>query len=238
MVDSDINSYPDVVPGPLQVQGAAVLNGPLTIESGASLTPSSGNINFLGYSALTSGAGLVLFITQTNGYLEIQNPSATATSIEVRANGRVNFPNTNGCDFQAPFQQYAGITLAGNGIPAIYGATAPTHKTNAAPASTTYASPAAGFYRITVAADVKTATTLSLAMKVTYTDSEGTAQTDALVWTKEGSTTLLTAVVAADRYVADYAICAGTATSIVVADNSGTYTTCDYYYGVAIEQLA
>jgi hypothetical protein len=59
-----------------------------------------------------------------------------------------------------------------------------------------------------------------------------------LVWTRENSTTLLTAVVAADRYVAEHAICAGSATNIVVTDNAGTYTTCDYYYAVSVEQLA
>lgn len=132
-----------------------------------------------------------------------------------------------------------GVPTAGPvGVPFIYGAASPTHKTNAAPASTTYASPAAGFYRITVSADVKTATTLSLTMKATYTDSEGTAQSDVLVFCKEGSITLLSAVVAADRYVAVHAICTNGATNIVVTDNAGTYTTCDYYYGVSIEQLA
>jgi hypothetical protein len=213
MPDSDIQSYLQTIPGPVSVNGNLSVNGGVIGQYAAS----SGGIIYAGTTALTA-------IYWSGG-------SAFATG------GTWTF--NNAIILKGSVSQVNGIGTAGVvGVPAIYGATAPTHKTNAAPASTTYASPAAGFYRITVAADVKTATTLSLAMKVTYTDSEGTAQTDALVWTKEGSTTLLTAVVAADRYVADYAICASNATNIVVTDNSGTYTTCDYYYAVAIEQMA
>jgi hypothetical protein len=219
-------TFPSIAPGG-GGSGGLQTPGPLIITSTASPAspPISGTL-----------AGWISGYNAESGVLALDAP----TGVIVGYNSAAYLDLHNGIYLSASSKilRYNGIATAGNAIPAIYGATSPTHKTNAAPATTTYASPAAGFYRITLAVDVKTATTLSLKMAVTYTDSEGTAQTDVLVFTKENSTTLLTAVVAADRHSAVYSICTNGATNIVVEDDSGTYTTCDYYYAVSIEQLA
>jgi hypothetical protein len=131
-------------------------------------------------------------------------------------------------------------TDGATGVPVVYKTGGPQHNTNAAPASVTYTPPAtAGMYRLFIGLLVKTGTTISLTIKVTYTGADGTGKTDVLVFQKENSTTLLTAVVAADRYVADHVFLVdNSGGAITIADNSGTYTTCEYYYQPTIEQMA
>jgi hypothetical protein len=138
------------------------------------------------------------------------------------------------------FIYYNGIETAGIGVPAIYANGGPQHQTNAAPASVTYSPPStAGQYRLFVTLLVKTATTLTLKMSVTYTGADGTSHVDALVFQKEGSATLLTSVTAADRYVADQSfLIDASGGTITIADASGTYTTCEYWVQPNLEQLA
>ena len=212
--------------------GAESINGALTVQSGQS---ASGSLTFIewgtGPTKLIYGDGGTAVRLEAPGgaFLSYNN---NAKTIGVNSTGIYSSTNT-------AWSVFGGINTAGPlGVGAIYGATSPTHKTNAAPASTTYASPAAGFYVIKVSMDVKTATTLTGKFKATYTDSEGTAQTDALVFVQEGTATAVTSITTADRFSCVYTICTSGATNIVVTDNSGTYTTCDYYYAVTITQEA
>ena len=202
--------------------GAESINGALTVQANATYA------NNQVYLAANSG-GYTIIKTDSAGNLYIYPPNGSDTiNLEGGSIGIIGYVSS-----------VKGASTAGPlGIGAIYGATSPTHKTNAAPASTTYASPAAGFYVIKVSMDVKTATTLTGKFKATYTDSEGTAQTDALVFVQEGTATAVTSITTADRFSCVYTICTSGATNIVVTDNSGTYTTCDYYYAVTITQEA
>ncbi len=134
---------------------------------------------------------------------------------------------------------YASRAAAGFGVPAIYANGGPQHQTNAAPSSVAYTPPStAGQYRLTASLLVKTGTTIALSVKVTYTGADGSSHSDVLVWQKENSATLLTSVIAADRYTAWHSfLIDNSAGAITIADNSGTYTTCEYWYQPNLEQL-
>lgn len=136
---------------------------------------------------------------------------------------------------------YNGIATVGLGVPAIYGGGTTQHKTNAAPTAVTYTPPsAAGSYVLNVAATIKTATSLALKLKLTYTGADGSAKTDTPGWListggqTNGGTGLTTAINGAISYMFNVDASGGV---ITLADNSGTYTTCEYYLTPTIQQF-
>lgn len=114
------------------------------------------------------------------------------------------------------------------------------HQTNAAPTSVVINTPAlATGYRLAVSALIKTATTLTFKLAVTYTGADGSSHTDLLPFIREGSTASGTSLTVADRYSCTYSfIIDNSATAITVADSSGTYTTCEYWLKVDLVPLA
>ena len=116
------------------------------------------------------------------------------------------------------------------------------NRTNQAPLTITYTPPAvAGCYRISLWLDVTTGTAISFKINLTYKDASGTGQTDYPIWALENSATMLVNPTSntADRfYIIPYTFAIdNSATNIVIADNSGTYTTCAYRYQNVIEWL-
>ena len=135
---------------------------------------------------------------------------------------------------------YENINTVGTGTPPIYGGGTTQHKTNAAPTSVTYTPPsAAGAYVLTVGATIKTATSLALKLKLTYTGADGAAKSDTPGWlistggTVNGGTGITTAVDASMSWLFNVDNSGGV---ITLADNSGTYTTCEYWLTPIIQE--
>lgn len=134
-----------------------------------------------------------------------------------------------------------GVTTVGMGVSSIVKTSTQNAITNVAPTAISYTpAAAASLYRVQGWVEVTTGTTISLKLNITYKTASGATGTDGAVFTLQGSTTLLTAIVTTGRYYFQSPLISidNSATNITVVDNAGTYTTCVYNYAVAIERLA
>jgi hypothetical protein len=220
-----IPTFPSTAPGGGGT-GNLSITGYLTVQNGQSSLTS--------LNLLVAGTGPA-DILKTDGAqrLVISSPSGL-----IQLN---SFEATNLAYFDKTFVTYNGVNTAGLGIPAIYAASTQTGKINAAPTTVTYGPPStAGIYRASGYVEVTTATSIALKLKLLYGSPGGTDPvTDSIVFTNQGSTTLLTSLVGNGRYYFSHQFgIDASGTNIQLEDNAGTYTTCVYNLNYILEQLA
>jgi hypothetical protein len=157
--------------------------------------------------------------------------------------GTRNFHLAGQAIFESTFATYNNINTAGPGLAPIYGVGARTLYTNSAPSQLNVGGLSAGTYRLSGGLDVLTASTLTVKLKVTYTDAGGNARTDIPgFYLTSGSATAIVSGGNTANTTGRYTMIPMEFTidgsqPIIILDNAGTYTTGTYYWVPVLEQV-
>jgi hypothetical protein len=179
-----------------------------------------------------------IFFGSDGSFITVE-PS-TNRIIVCRANGTVLLSIDTSGNFRITgnLATFNGLTLAGQGLPAIVSAPAVgADKTSAQTNFVNYTPPAAaGVYKLTIMVNVTAWTTpASFTIAVTYKDSKGNARTETLGMNLGSTGAQVQAITTVDRYYAQQVLLAidNSATAITVS-TTGTFTGSPVYQIAAV----
>lgn len=165
----------------------------------------------------------------------------TGTNVEVHSADGTTQYTFSGTAITGPVNSLPTtmLNLLGNNNPPKLATNSQQTGNTGAPTTVSVTPPSSpSLYLILAYAEVTTATSIALKLKVTYNAPSGNSRADALIWDVEGSTTLVASVTTADRANTSWFILTdNSGTAFTIADNAGTYTTCAYNLGITVLQL-